>query len=117
VITTALDSGPAAPKLIKEATVKAMKPGRSSSTSAVEQGGNVRASTRAGSRNEGRREADRLENLPRAVPFDALGAVRQKPFNFSHLMLNPKDGELKLDRSEKSSPAALLRRRTDREKG
>ncbi len=100
VITTALIPGRPAPKLIREQTVTAMKPGSVIVDLAVEQGGNVegiepgRIAVRHGVKLIG------LENLAASVPFDASALYARNLFNFLSLMLNPKTGEFKLERSD-----------------
>jgi H+-translocating NAD(P) transhydrogenase subunit alpha len=100
VITTALIPGRPAPKLIREATVNAMKPGAVIVDLAVEQGGNVEGSEpgRIVSRNGVKLIG--LENLPATVPSDASALYARNLYNFLALMLNPKSGEFKLDRED-----------------
>jgi NAD(P) transhydrogenase subunit alpha len=100
VITTALIPGKRAPLLIKEQTVKSMKPGAVVVDLAVEQGGNVEGIERG-------RIADKhgvrlvgLENLPATVPTDASALYARNLLNFLSLMLDPKTGEFKLDRGD-----------------
>jgi H+-translocating NAD(P) transhydrogenase subunit alpha len=100
VITTALIPGRPAPLLIRESTVKSMKPGSVIVDLAVEQGGNVegiergRVATKYGVKLVG------LENLPASVPFDASALYARNLYNFLVLMLDPKSGEFKLDRED-----------------
>jgi NAD(P) transhydrogenase subunit alpha len=100
VITTALIPGRPAPVLIREATVKSMKPGAVVVDLAVEQGGNVegiergRVVVKHGVRLVG------IENLPASVPFDASALYARNLYNFLVLMLDPKTGEFKLDRDD-----------------
>jgi NAD(P) transhydrogenase subunit alpha len=100
VITTALIPGRPAPKLISERTIEAMKPGSVIVDLAVEQGGNVegiergRIVVRHGVKLVG------LENLPATVPADASALYARNIYNFLALMLDPKSGELKLDKSD-----------------
>jgi len=100
VITTALIPGRPAPKLIKEQTVKAMKPGSVIVDLAVEQGGNVEGIERGRIAVKGGVKLIGLENLAATVPFDASALYARNLFNFLSLMLNPKTGEFKLDRSD-----------------
>jgi H+-translocating NAD(P) transhydrogenase subunit alpha len=100
VITTALIPGRPAPKLIKEQTVKAMKPGSVIVDLAVEQGGNVEGIERGRIAVKGGVKLIGLENLPATVPFDASALYARNLFNFLALMLNPKTGEFKLDRAD-----------------
>lgn len=100
VITTALIPGRPAPRLIKEETVKGMKPGAVIVDLAVEQGGNVegiecgRIALKHGVKLVG------LENLAASVPFDASALYARNLYNFLVLMLDPKTGEFKLNRED-----------------
>jgi NAD(P) transhydrogenase subunit alpha len=108
VITTALIPGRAAPVLIREETVKAMKPGSVIVDLAVEQGGNCPLS-----------EKDRivvkhgvkivgLANLPALVAADASSLYARNLLNFLNLLVDPKSGELKLDREDEVIAGALV---------
>jgi proton-translocating NAD(P)+ transhydrogenase subunit alpha len=107
IITTALIPGRPAPKLIRESTVKEMKPGSVIVDLAAEQGGNVEGTER------GRIEVKHgvkligLENLPATVPFDASALYARNLLNFLALMLDPKSGEFKLDREDEIIAGAL----------
>jgi NAD(P) transhydrogenase subunit alpha len=100
VITTALIPGRPAPKLIKEGTVKAMKPGAVIVDLAVEQGGNVEGIERGRIVVKHGVKLIGLENLPATVPFDASALYARNLYNFLVLMLDPKTGEFKLDRED-----------------
>lgn len=100
VITTALIPGRPAPKLVREETVKAMKPGSVIVDLAVEQGGNVEGIERGRIAVKHGVKLIGLENLPASVPFDASALYARNLFNFVSLMLNPKTGEFKLDRTD-----------------
>jgi NAD(P) transhydrogenase subunit alpha len=100
VITTALIPGRPAPRLIREETVKAMKPGAVIVDLAVEQGGNVEGIERGRIAMKHGVKLIGLENLPTTVPFDASALYARNVFNFLSLMLNPKSGEFKLDRED-----------------
>ena len=100
VITTALIPGRAAPRLIKEDTVKAMKPGAVIVDLAVEQGGNVEGIERGKVVIKHGVKLIGLENLPATVPFDASALYARNLYNFLALMLDPKSGEFKLDRED-----------------
>jgi NAD(P) transhydrogenase subunit alpha len=108
VITTALIPGRPAPKLIKEETVKGMKPGSVIVDLAIEQGGNVEGS-----------ELDKIvvkhgvkivgiANLPALVAADASALYARNLLNFLNLLLDPKTGELKLDREDEIIAGALV---------
>jgi len=100
VITTALIPGRVAPRLIKEDTVKAMKPGSVIVDLAVEQGGNVEGIERGKVVIKHGVKLIGLENLPATVPFDASALYARNLYNFLALMLDPKSGEFKLDRED-----------------
>ncbi|MGH8690925.1 MAG: NAD(P) transhydrogenase subunit alpha, partial [Burkholderiales bacterium] len=100
VITTALIPGRPAPRLIREATVKAMKPGAVIVDLAVEQGGNVEGIERGRIVVKHGVKLIGLENLPATVPADASALYARNVYNFLALMLDPKSGALELDRSD-----------------
>jgi NAD(P) transhydrogenase subunit alpha len=100
VITTALIPGRPAPKLIREGTVNAMKPGSVIVDLAVEQGGNVEGIERGRIALKHGVKLIGLENLPATVPFDASALYARNLYNFLVLMLDPKTGEFKLDRED-----------------
>jgi NAD(P) transhydrogenase subunit alpha len=100
VITTALIPGRPAPRLIKEDTVKAMKPGAVVVDLAVEQGGNVEGIERGRIVVKHGVKLIGLENLPASVPADASALYARNLYNFLSLMLDPKTGEFKLDRGD-----------------
>ena len=100
VITTALIPGRPAPKLIKEDTVKAMKPGSVVVDLAAEQGGNVEGIERGRIVVKHGVKLIALENLAASVPFDASALYARNLLNFLALMLNVKTGEFKLDRTD-----------------
>jgi NAD(P) transhydrogenase subunit alpha len=108
VITTALIPGRPAPRLIREATVKAMKPGSVIVDLAVEQGGNVEGSEagkiaiRHGVKIVG------LTNLPALVAADASALYARNVLNFFALLADPKTGERKLDRDDEIIAGALV---------
>ena len=100
VITTALIPGRPAPMLMPESTVKTMKPGSVVVDMAIRQGGNCALS-----------EADRVvtrygvkivapTSLPATMAADASALYARNLMHFLNLMLDPKTGELKVDRSD-----------------
>ena len=100
VITTALIPGRPAPKLIKAATVAAMKPGSVIVDLAIEQGGNVEGA-----------ELDRVvvkngvkivgvANLPATVAADASALYARNLLNFLALLVDPKTGAYNLNRED-----------------
>jgi NAD(P) transhydrogenase subunit alpha len=100
VITTALIPGRPAPRLIREETVRAMKPGAVIVDLAVEQGGNVEGIERGRIVMKNGVKLIGLENLPASVPFDASALYARNLYNFLSLMLDPKSGEFKIDRED-----------------
>jgi NAD(P) transhydrogenase subunit alpha len=108
VITTALIPGRPAPVLIREETVKAMKPGSVIVDLAVEQGGNCPLSelgkivVKHGVKIVG------LANLPALVAADASSLYARNLLNFFNLLVDPKTGELKLDRADEVIAGALV---------
>ncbi len=97
VITTALIPGRPAPVLLKEETVRTMKPGSVIVDMAVEAGGNCPLS-----------ELDKIvvkhgvhligiANLPGLVATDASALYARNLMNFLNLMFDVKSGEFKLD--------------------
>ncbi len=100
VITTALIPGRPAPVLIKEDTVKAMKPGSVIVDMAVEAGGNCPLS-----------ELDKIvvkhgvniigiANLPALLAADASALYARNLLNFLNLMLDAKTGALNINRED-----------------
>jgi len=100
VITTALIPGRPAPRLIREQTVKAMKPGSVIVDLAAEQGGNVEGIERGRIVVKHGVTLVGLENLPSTVPGDASALYARNLYNFLALMLDAKSGEFKLDRED-----------------
>ena len=108
VITTALIPGRPAPKLIKAATVAAMKPGSVLVDLAIEQGGNVEGA-----------QIDRIvvqngvkiigiPNLPATVAADASALYARNLLHFLGLMLDAKTGAFKIDRSDEVIAGTLV---------
>ena len=108
VITTALIPGRPAPKLIKAATVAAMKPGAVLVDLAIEQGGNVegaelgRIVDRNGVRIIG------IPNLAATVPADASALYARNVLNFLALSLNVKTGEWTVPKDDEIIVATLV---------
>ena len=100
VITTALIPGRPAPKLIREATVKAMKPGSVIVDLAVEQGGNVEGIERGKIVVKHGVKLIGLENLPATLPTDASALYARNLLNMAGLMLDAKTGEFNIDRED-----------------
>jgi NAD(P) transhydrogenase subunit alpha len=108
VITTALIPGKPAPVLIREETVKAMKPGSVIVDLAVEQGGNCPLSERDRIVVKHGVKLVGLANLPALVAADASSLYARNLLNFFNLLVDPKSGELKLNREDEVIAGALV---------
>jgi NAD(P) transhydrogenase subunit alpha len=108
VITTALIPGRPAPVLIREETVKAMKPGSVIVDLAVEQGGNCPLSERDKIVVKHGVKLVGLANLPALVGADASSLYARNLLNFLNLLVDPKSGELKLNREDEVIAGALV---------
>jgi NAD(P) transhydrogenase subunit alpha len=108
VITTALIPGRPAPLLVTEETLAGMKPGSVVVDLAVKQGGNCAASV-----------ADQVvlrhgvkviapSSLPATLAADASALYARNLLNFVNLLVDPKTGELKLDRSDEIINGTLV---------
>jgi NAD(P) transhydrogenase subunit alpha len=108
IITTALIPGRPAPVLIKEETVRAMKPGSVIVDMAVEAGGNCPLS-----------ELDKIvvkhgvhligiANLPGLVAADSSALYARNLMNFLNLMLDAKTGEFNLNREDEVIAGTLV---------
>jgi NAD(P) transhydrogenase subunit alpha len=108
VITTALIPGRPAPVLISEETVRGMKPGAVIGDLAAEQGGNCplterdRVVTKHGVKLVGH------TNLAAMVATDASALYARNLLNFLALLVDPKSGELKLDREDEIIAGSLV---------
>jgi NAD(P) transhydrogenase subunit alpha len=108
VITTALIPGRPAPKLIKDETVRQMKPGSVIVDLAVEQGGNVEGSEPGRIANRHGVKIIGLANLAATVATDASALYARNLYNFLALMLDAKTGEFKLDREDEIIAGTLV---------
>jgi NAD(P) transhydrogenase subunit alpha len=108
VITTALIPGRPAPKLIREATVQAMRPGSVIVDLAVEQGGNVEGSEAGAVVVKHGVHIVGLLNLPGMLAADASALYARNLLNFFNLLVDAKTGELKLDRNDEIIAGALV---------
>jgi NAD(P) transhydrogenase subunit alpha len=108
VITTALIPGRKAPLLVTGDMVKSMKPGSVIVDMATEQGGNV-----AGT------EADRtvvkdgvhligIANIPALVATDASALYSKNLLTFFNLLVDPKTGQLNLNREDEIIAGTLM---------
>jgi NAD(P) transhydrogenase subunit alpha len=108
IITTALIPGKPAPVLLREETIRAMKPGSVVVDLAVEQGGNCPLS-----------EKDRVvekhgvtlvgyANLPAMVSADASALYARNVLAFVNLLVDPKTGALNVNRTDEIIAGALV---------
>jgi NAD(P) transhydrogenase subunit alpha len=108
VITTALIPGRPAPVLLKEETVKAMKPGSVIVDMAIEQGGNCPLTERDRIVVKHGVKLIGLSNLPALVAADASALYARNLLNFLNLLVDPKSGELKLNREDEIIAGCLV---------
>ena len=108
VITTALIPGRPAPVLLKEDTVKAMKPGSVVVDMAIEQGGNCPLTEKDKIVIKHGVKLVGISNLPALVAADASALYARNLLNFLNLLVDPKTGELKLDRSDEIIAGSLV---------
>jgi NAD(P) transhydrogenase subunit alpha len=108
VITTALIPGRPAPKLIKAATVEAMKPGSVIVDMAVEQGGNVEGSELDQIVKRNGVSIVGLPNLAALVAADASALFARNLLNFLALIVDPKTGALNVNREDEVVAGTLV---------
>lgn len=108
VITTALIPGRPAPLLLREGTVRSMKPGSVIVDLAAEHGGNCAVTERDrivlkhGVRIVG------LTNLPALLAADSSALYARNVVNFVNLLLDPATGALALDRGDEIVAESLV---------
>ena len=108
VITTALIPGRPAPVLLTEDTVAGMKPGSVIVDMAVTQGGNCRMSKTDEVVNHHGVKIVAPSNLPATLAADSSALYARNLLNFTTLLLDPKTGELTLNRSDEILAATLV---------
>jgi NAD(P) transhydrogenase subunit alpha len=108
VITTALIPGRPAPVLLTDETVAGMKPGSVVVDMAVTQGGNCTLSEKDVVVNHKGVKIVAPSNLPAALAADSSALYARNLLNFLALLLDPKTGELTLDRSDEILAATLV---------
>lgn len=108
VITTALIPGRPAPVLVKEETVRAMKPGSVIVDLAIEQGGNCPLTEKDGIVVKHGVKLIGISNLPATVAADASSLYARNLLNFLALMLDMKTGQLKMDREDEIIAGTML---------
>lgn len=108
VITTALIPGRPAPVLLPAETVAGMKPGSVIVDMAVTQGGNCPLSRPDVVVDQNGVKIVAPSNLPATLAADASALYARNLLNFTTLLLDPKTGELTLNRSEEILAATLV---------
>jgi NAD(P) transhydrogenase subunit alpha len=108
VITTALIPGRPAPVLLKEDTVKAMKPGSVVVDMAIEQGGNCPLTEKDAIVVKHGVKIVGLSNLPALVAADASALYARNLLNFMGLLVDPKSGEVKVNREDEIIAGCLV---------
>ena len=108
VITTALIPGRPAPVLVSEDMVKSMKPGSVIVDMAVEQGGNCPLSELDKTVVKHGVQIIGIANLPALVAADASALYARNLLNFLNLLLDPKTGQLKLNREDEIIAGSLV---------
>src|SRR4249920_2294642 len=108
IITTELIPGRPAPVLLKEETVKAMKPGSVIVDMAIEQGGNCPLTERDKIVIKHGVKLIGITNLPALVSADASALYARNVLNFLNLLVEPKTGQLNLNREDEIIAGALI---------
>ncbi len=108
IITTALIPGRPAPVLLKEDTVKAMKPGSVVVDMAIEQGGNCPLTEKDKIVVKHGVKIVGLSNLPALVAADASALYARNLLNFMGLLIDPKSGEVKVNRDDEIIAGCLV---------
>ncbi|MGH8698386.1 MAG: NAD(P)(+) transhydrogenase (Re/Si-specific) subunit alpha, partial [Burkholderiales bacterium] len=108
IITTALIPGRPAPVLVREETVRGMKPGSVIVDLAVEQGGNCPLSERDKVVVKHDVKIVGHTNLAALLAADASALYARNVLNFVNLLADPKSGALKLDRADEIIAGALV---------
>ncbi len=108
VITTALIPGRPAPVLLREETVRAMKPGSVVVDMAIEQGGNCPLTEKDKIVVKHGVKLVGISNLPALVAADASALYARNLLNFLALLVDPKTGELKLNREDEIIAGSLV---------
>ncbi len=108
VITTALIPGRPAPVLLKEETVKAMKPGAVIVDMAIEQGGNCPLTERDKIVIKHGVKLIGIANLPAMVAADSSALYARNLLNFLNLLVDPNSGQLNLNREDEIIAGSLV---------
>lgn len=108
IITTALIPGRPAPVLIKEDTVKAMKPGSVIVDMAVEAGGNCPLSELNQTVVKHGVHLIGIANIPGLVAADSSTLYARNLMNLMNLMFDAESGQLKIDREDEIIAGTLI---------
>lgn len=108
VISTALIPGRKAPILITEDMVRSMKPGSVIVDMAVEQGGNCAISELGKTVLKHGVKIIGIPNLAATVAADASALYARNLLNFLGVIVDPKTGELKVDRDDEIVAGSLV---------
>ena len=108
IITTALIPGRPAPVLIKEDTVKAMKPGSVIVDMAVEAGGNCPLSELNQTVVKHGVHLIGIANIPGLVAADSSTLYARNLMNLMNLMFDAESGQLKIDREDEIIAGTMI---------
>jgi len=108
VITTALIPGRKAPVLVTEAMVRSMKPGSIIVDMAAEQGGNVEGTELDQTVERHGVHIIGISNIPSLVAADASALYARNVLTFLNLLVDPKSGQLNLNREDEIIAGTLL---------
>ena len=108
IVTTALIPGRPAPVLVREETVKGMKPGSVIVDLAVEQGGNCPLTERDQVVIRHGVHLMGYSNLPALLAADASALYARNLLHFVNLIADPDTGALRLDRADEIVAGALV---------
>jgi NAD(P) transhydrogenase subunit alpha len=108
IVTTALIPGRPAPVLIKEDTVKAMKPGSVIVDMAVEAGGNCPLSELNQTVVKHGVHLIGIANIPGLVAADSSTLYARNLMNLMNLMFDTESGQLKIDREDEIIAGTLI---------
>lgn len=108
VITTALIPGRKAPVLVTADMVKSMKPGSVIVDMAAEQGGNVEGTQADRTVTVGGVHLIGIANIPALVATDSSALYAKNLLTFFNLLVDPKTGQLNLNREDEIIAGTLM---------